>query len=652
MRWLFSAAARSGLQGVAGGAGLRIALLLIIFLSVNISASLLMRQWRLDLTQYHLYTLNEGSRQILAELAEPIHLDFYYSQSLANQAPALRLSAQRVRDLLDEIVNASGGKITLSVVEPEPFSEVEDVAIGRGLVGRPLPSGDLFYFGLVGTNRVDSTEVIATFPQEREQYLEYDLVRMIDNLNKPRKPVLGVMSNLPLDTGAGGLLAAMRGQSQPFLIYAELIDRFAVEFLSPDVKKIPPKIDVLLLAHPRALAEPQIYAIDQFIMGGGRLIAFIDPYSEVSLTAGPNGTPLQGYTERSSLPILLDHWGIGYDDEAILADKTFAQRVAAGGDARRQLVDYVLWMGLGVDAFNQTDVVLSNIDLINVGSVGYFSDQRGHSVGAEPPTEARAVFTPLIMSSPESMVVPRRTVVAGPRPDDLLRDFVASQKRHIIAGRLQGPLTSAFKAPPAGAETGAVYRARNENANIILVADSDFFDDRFWVTEQVYLGQRFAVPMADNAKFLMNAVENMMGSDALISLRGRERAIRPFTRVDLLRRQAEAQFLAEEQALRARIDAAQQELDRLEQSSAIGDTASDVRKRYRLELQTARKALRQVQGNLRRDIDHLGVVMRWLNIALVPALLLIISLMVMGLRRRRRQATQKSGGFHLVGDQK
>lgn len=627
----------------ASPASTSIGLLFLIFLSVNIAASFLLRQARIDLTENQLYTLSAGSRDILNRIAEPIHLDFYYSQALSSEAPALRMAAQRVRDLLDEIVTASRGQISLTVIDPEPFSDTEDMAISRGLVGRPLPSGELFYFGLVGTNRVDSTEVISTFPREREQYLEYDLIRMIDNLNTPRKPVLGVMSNLPLDTGAGGLLAAMRGQSQPFLIYSELIDRFTVEFLPPDVQKIPNKIDVLLLAHPRPLNEPQVYAVDQFIMRGGRLIAFIDPYSEVSLTAGPNGAPLQGYTEQSSLPQLLAHWGVRYRADEIVADKTFAQRVAAGGDARRQLVDYVLWMGLGPSAFNKDDVVLSNIDLINIGSVGHFTfrpdpDQKGLS------------FTPLMSSSPDSMLIPRDTVVAGPRPDDLLRDFVPSKSPFVIAGRLHGALRSAFDGPPEAVDTSASFIDRNDHANIILVADSDFFDDRFWVTEQVYLGQRFAVPMADNAKFLMNAVENMMGSDALISLRGRERAVRSFARVDAIRRQAEAQYLAEEQALYAQIEAAQQELDRLERSSAVGNAAEDVRKQYRLELQDARKALRQVQGNLRRDIDRLGTSMRWLNIALVPIVILMISLIVMWRRRQRRQATQKSGGFHMVGD--
>ncbi len=626
----------------SSSASLRIILLLIIFISLNVSASLLMRQSRLDLTENNLYTLNAGSRQILDALAEPIQLDFYYSQTLASQAPAMRLAAQRVRDLLDEIVNASHGKITLTVIDPEPFSDIEDVAISRGLVGRALPSGDLFYFGLVGTNRVDSTEIISSFPQEREQYLEYDLIRLIDNLNTPRKPILGVMSNLPLDTGAGGLLAAMRGQSQPFLIYAELVDRFKVEFLPPDTQKISSKIDVLLLAHPRELAAPQLYAIDQFVMRGGRLIVFIDPYSEVSLTAGPNGAPLAGYTDQSDLPQLLSHWGIGYHPQEIVADKQFAQRVAAGGDARRQLVDYVLWMGMGAEAFNQTDVILSNIDLINIGSVGHFTYA---STGTE------TIFTPLISSSPDSMLLARDQVVAGPRPDDLLRDFKPSEMRYTLAGRLHGIIRSAFEGPPEGAKTGAPHLTQNENANIILMADSDFFDDRFWVTEQVYLGQRFAVPMADNAKFLMNAVENMMGSDALISLRGRERALRSFSRVDQIRRAAEEEFLAEEQELHARITAAQGELDRLEQSSALGEAAVDVRTRYRLELQAARKALRQVQANLRRDIDQLGTTIRWLNITVMPSFIILLSLVVMWRRRRRRQATQKSGGFKMVGDE-
>lgn len=617
-----------------------IGLLLTLFVCLNLSSSLLLRQARLDLTQNKLYTLSAGSHEILQNISEPIALSFYYSQGINADYPALRQYAQRVRDMLDELVNASNGQLSLTIIDPEPFSEEEDMAVKRGLVGRPLASGELVYFGLIGTNMVDDMQVIPIFPQERAQYLEYDLVRLIDNLNKPRRPVLGVLSNLPLDTGAGGLLLAMRGQSQPFLIYSELVDRFEVEFLNPKMTSIPSRVDVLLIAHPRPMADAQLYAVDQFVMRGGRVIAFIDPHSEVSLTAGPNGEPLPGYSEQSNMDRLMRQWGVQMDDHWVLADRKFAQRVATGRDARRRLVDYVLWMGYGPDAFTTTDVVLSNIDLINIGSPGILT----------PLEEARTVFTPLVQSSAEAMKVARMRVAEGPDPDRLVREFVEDGVNHVIAARLSGSVDTAFpNGAPDEAYDGPAHLQSVSDANIIIFADSDFFDDRFWTTEQNYLGQRFAVPMADNAKFLLNAVENMMGSDALISLRGRERVSPNFTRVSQLRRRAEEQFLAEEQALQDRVAAAQSELNRLEQTAALGDSAQSVMQRYRLELQEARKALRRVEGDLRRDIERLGTIMRWMNIALMPVIVLLLSFGLMLVRRRNRARTQQAGGFRMVG---
>lgn len=623
-------------------------LLIVLFLSVNISSSLLLRNARLDLTENELFTLSQGTKDILAQIDEPISLTFYYSQSLAGSVPAMRLYAQRVRDMLDEIVNRSNGRVSLKIVDPEPFSDVEDVAVARGLVGRPMGSGDLFYFGLIGTNMVDDMQIIPIFPAEREQYLEYDITRLIDNLNTPRKPVLGVVSNLPLDTGAGGLMAAMRGQSQPFLIYSELVDSFTVEFLDPKMTKVPKRVDVLLLAHPRPLSESQLYAVDQFVMRGGRVIAFIDPHSEVSLTAGPNGQPLPGYTEQSNLGVLMARWGVTMDDTKVLADRTYAQRVATGRDARRQLVDYILWMGMPKAQFNETDVVMSNIDLLNIGSTGTLKKT----------DDATTTMTPLVISSDQSMLVARDMVAAGPDPDTLLRNFKADGEQHIIAARLRGPVRTAFpEGMPITAQDGLSENdaapdplLETDDANIIIFADSDFFDDRFWVTEESYLGQRFAVPMADNAKFLLNAVENMMGSDALISLRGRERALRGFDRVEALRRDAEELYLAEEYALQQRIEAAQSELDRIEKTQALGPDAQAVAIEYRMELQAARKALRAVEANLRRKIEALGLTLRWINIGLMPALIGLVSVVIMVRRRRRRVRTQRAGGMRMVED--
>ena len=622
--------------------GAALVLLVVIFVSLNLFATISLRSWRLDLTQNRLFTLSEGTGNILAQLEEPVVLKFYYSQSLAGEAPQIRIFAQRVRDMLEEMAARANGRIELEIIDPAPFSEAEDQAVAQGLVARPLGNGEVMYFGLTGTNRVDSLEVIPFFADERQEYLEYDLARLIHNLSQPEKPVLGILTNLPLDTGVGGIMAAMRGQSQPFLIYAELTDRFQVEFITPQAVRIPKRVDVLLLAHPRPPTDVQAYAIDQFVMRGGRVIAFIDPQSEVSLTAGPNGEPLKGYREQSNLPRLMRQWGVAMDDDIILADRKRAQRVAAGRDARRAVTDYILWMGYGAQEVNGDDLITGNIDRLNIGTVGVLQKLDG----------ATTDFTPLVTSSDDAGVMTRDYVLRAPTPDALQRKFVKGDTPYVIAARLAGQVTTAFPDGPPDAtnEKGEKARAKDHltatpAANIVVFADSDFFDDRFWVSEQNYLGQRFGVPIADNGKFLLNAVENLMGSNDLISLRGRERVARPFTRVEALQKAAEQQYLQEEENLILRIETAQGELDKLEKAGASLGDAEAAAKAHRAELLSARKALRRVQADLRRDIETLEARVTWLNIITMPLCVSALALALAWRQRRKRLATQKAGGL-------
>jgi len=621
-----------------------LALLAVFFVSFNLFANLTFHSARLDLTENRLFTLSEGTRALLENIEEPVTLRFFYSESLATDYPRIRTYAGRVRDMLEEMQAVAGDELILEVIDPEPFTEEEDRAMSLGLKGAPTTEGEVIYFGLAGTNLVDGREAIPFFSDEREEYLEYDLIRMIQNLSEAEKPVLGVVTNLPLDTGAGGLLAAMKGQSVSFMIYEELRSRFDIEFLEQKFSRVPDRVDTLLIAHPRDLNETTQYAVDQFIVKGGKALIFIDPHSEVSLTAGPNGEPVRGYTEASNLPRLMDAWGVEMPADEIVSDRALAQRVQAGFDVRRQEVDYPLWLAIGPGQLDESDLVTADIDRLNLGTAGHLVKREG----------AETRLTPLVTSSKDSKLLDLDYVKSGPRPDELVRDFDPTDEAYILAARVDGVVSSAFPdgpPDPAGDEEAAREQTADahvakgtEEANLIIVADSDIFDDRFWVQTQSYLGERVAQPIADNAKFVLNAAENLLGADELISLRTRERSERPFLVVQDLRRKAEERFLEEEEALQAEIRAAEERLTQLQTRAGselggrdvLSQREAEEMRRIRHQLAESRSDLRQVQRNLRREIEALGGQVRFINVALMPILVAFAALGVAWYRRRRR----------------
>ena len=627
-----------------------LALLAVLFLAINLFSNVVFRSAKIDLTENQLFTLSQGTENILKKIQEPITLKFFYSERLANEYPQIRTYAGRVRDLLQEIRDRSNGKVKLEVIDPEPYSSDEDLAMSLGLKGARTTEGDIIYFGLVGTNMVDGIEQIPFFATERQQYLEYDVTRLIQNLTRPKKPVLGIVTNLPMDTGAGGLMEAMRGQSKPYMIYEELQDRFEINFLEQNFVRVPSDVDVLLIAHPKELNASTLYAIDQFVMRGGRVLAAVDPHSEVSMTPGDDGQPVRGYTQSSDLGPLLADWGVNFDKSHIIGDRKLAMQVATGLDARRQTSDYVLWLSVPKSNLDPKDIVTANVDQLNLATVGELS----------PTKDATTHFTPLIWSSKDSEVYSVDYVMTGQTPDALLESFKPSGERHVIAARISGPINSAFKeAPPVDANADKTKRSDSlstppkymahttHDANIIVIADSDLFDDRFWVQTQDYNGERVAKPIADNATFILSAIDNLMGSDDLISLRARERGDRPFVVVDNLRREADRHFLAEQQRLKATIKDTEQRLTALQTHTASGEQSSaeerDEAAKFRADLLQSRKALREVQRNLRRNIDQLATRVRFVNVALMPILVAFAALGLAIFRHRRRKARAAKG---------
>ncbi len=628
---------------------LSVVLAAILFVAVNITAQVWLRSVRLDLTQNAVYTLSPGTKSILSKIKEPVTLRFYFSRNLGTNYAQLRAYANRVRDLLHEYVTASGGKIILEEIDPEPFTTAEDDAVAQGMTGAPTQEGETVYFGLVGTNTVDGRETVPFFSQDREAYLEYDLSSAIYRLSQPEKPTLGIIAGIPLQSGDPGVPGLIPGNQQTLVLYQQLRDNFSVLPMSMTIDKIPAYVNTLLVVHPSGLSTTTQYAIDQFVMRGGHIIVMVDPFAEiVSYSNGPQPPGAPGPT--SDLKTLFDAWGVQYDPNKVVGDPERAIRVQVRADPRNPVADYIVWLKLQDGDFNASDPVTGNLHEINLGSAGAIAPVKG----------ATSTFTPLMQTSDSAGFLDAAEVRSVRQPQDLVRDFKPAGHKLTLAARITGPIKSAFPngAPksdqqlPAGVSPAPLpaHIADAKNADIIVVGDSDLWDDRFWVQAQNMGRQAVAVPTADNGAFVQDAVENMMGSSDLISLRTRVPEVRPFTVVAQLRRSAEGQYLAQEQQLQARLTQTEQRLKQLQAGQGGGDAATNPEllspqsqqeiEKFRRDLLDTRARLREVQANLRKDVEALGALLAFLNIALVPFLVALAAIVLAYLRQKRRAAAR------------
>jgi ABC-type uncharacterized transport system involved in gliding motility auxiliary subunit len=623
-------------------AGIALILAAVLAVGVNMLADRLLPSARLDLTQNRLYTLSDGTKQVVQNLRDPVTLRLFYSRRLGASIPAYGAYADRVRAMLDEYVAVSSGRVRLEVLDPEPFSETEDRAQALGLQGVPVDqSGEQVYFGLVGQNLLDDERTIAFFQPDRERFLEYDLTRLIWELSNPTRPVLGVMSSLPLNGDPRAMMMRQPGVGQPYVIMNQLRQFYTVRDVALDAQVIEPDVQVLLVAHAQNLSPATLYAIDQFVMRGGRLIAMVDPHSESQASRPSPGQPPARET-WSMLDTLLHPWGIEAPHDRVVLDQRGAWRVRGDPRDRVQVVDYLAWFYVPQAGLNRSEVATAELAQVTVASAGEVRKRDGAAIE----------FTPLITSSERSQLVDAARVRQEPNPARLLAEFAPDGRARTIVARVRGPLNSAFSEPPPppeGAERPAdfpAHRARTEGpANLIVANDSDILEDRFWVRVQDFFGQQVTTPFSDNGAFLINVADSMAGGEALVSLRSRGESLRPFEMVEDIRRTAEAQFRQTERGLQERLEATERRLRELRQGPGQGQQANTVITpeqraeidRAREEIRRTRGELRNVQLELRRDIERLETRLRIINIALVPALLTMFAI-GLGIVRAKRRA--------------
>ena len=642
-------------------AGLVVALALLF--AVNILSSSVFTAARVDLTENRLFTLSDGTRNILAGLQEPITIRLYLSERLIRNLPAINSYATRIKSLLDEYGRASKGMVEIHIIDPEPFSEEEDRAVGFGLTGVPLGGGEeKLYMGLVGSNSVDDEDIIPFLSTNRESFIEYDITRMVYNLSGPELPVVGLLSSLPIN--GMGPRAALRGATAPPWVVMEQVEKlFEVQTIEANATEIPEAVDVLLLVHPKQLGESTLYAIDQFVLGGGRALVFIDPHSE-SDQGQPQAMPMMRPSRSSELEGLFSAWGVESDPAMVAGDLQIAAKVRMQRQQEILTLDYPVWLNVLPELFDPDDTVTAELGNITFATPGYL----------QPLENASTTFRPLIETT-ENAALFEATLFLDPNadPQELLRNYLPVGNALVLAARIEGPVDTAFPDGPPPVESkgddGAAdskgdaqenadkeprehLTQSNDDINVIVVADTDILADRFWVQVQEFLGNRIAIPSAANGAFVINALDNLVGSNDLISVRNRGSFIRPFQRVNAIRRDAELEFRQKEQELMQRLEETEQRLVELERSKQGGDASlilspeqQQTLVRFRQEKIAIRTDLRDVRRNLRRDINSLDTRLKFINIALIPILIGIGGL-VAGLWRSNRRRYHASTPAH------
>ena len=608
--------------------GLGLFLLALAFVMVILLNNLWFSGIRVDLTENKLFTLAAGTREIVEDIDEPINLYFFFSEKASEDLTTLRAYANRVRELLQEYALLADGKINLQLIDPEPFSDAEDRAAAFGLQGVPVNSaGDELYFGLAATNALDDQQVIGFFQPDKEEFLEYEISKLIQNLLVQNKPKVGLLSSLKVQ----GDMDMNTFQTTPAWVVIDQIDQASeLQTITPDAESLPAGLDLLVLIQPHGLAESLLSSIDQFALSGGRVLVFVDPLAEMDQSQVNPVMGMSGAETSIDFPLLAG-WGVLLRKDVVLGD---AQQALTVSGADGQPVRHLSILGLQAQNFNNEDIILSSLETINVSTAGILDvlDQRSTQVDV------------LMASSEYAMPIERLRLKMLGDPSELLPDFQATGLVYPVAVRITGAAKSQYPVTVDGDDSVL----STGQLNVIVVADTDILTDRLWVQLQDFFGQRIVSPWANNGDFVTNAVDNLTGSSALISIRSRGRFSRPFEVVQDLRREAEASYLNSANDLQAQLAETERQLGELESSRdeqnlmSLSPEQEAALVRFQQEKLRIRKALRNVRHQLDKDIEMLGSTLKFMNIVLMPLVLTFILLVLKYLRLHQISGRRQS----------
>ena len=636
-------------------------MLAILFLVLITLSNILFKHTRLDLTENKIYTLSESTRNIVSAVDQPLNLYLFFTQESSSHNPYYRKYYQRVREILEEYKLYAGNKLRLHFIDPKPFSEDEDRASGFGIQRIPLEdSGDVLYFGLAGSNAVGDVEKIPFLDPRREVFLEYDIDKLLYTLMNPEKPIIGLMSTLPMYPVAG---LGARSQKEPWVIIEQIEQLFEVQLVFTDSEQIDEKIDVLMVVHPKNLEDKTLYAIDQYVMKGGNAVFFVDPYAEVEDIPLPDDMPMQDLTiKSSSLNTLFKKWGFEVAERTVVTDFNHGLQISVPGQSPQR---NILYLGLNKNSIDRDDVVTSALEQINFAMASHI----------QVTDKDKIEMTPLMHTSKESSLLPLNILRFMSDPSELEKGFRASEEEYPIVARIKGEVDSAFDGPPKEEdeseegteeddlnnedETAKEEKERKTDesdlpphiaksdgpVNLLVVADVDILSDRLWVVVQNFFGQRLYQPIANNRDFIINAIDNMTGGKDLIGIRSRASFNRPFTKVTEIEQEAVVKYREVEQELESKLRETEAKLQELQaqrtdnkkgRNILSAEQMQEYQKFQRQRLQT-RKQLREVKYNLAKDIDQLGRDLKIINIGAVPAIITVLALIFSFVKRRRQR---------------
>lgn len=590
---------------------LSVFLSILIFFSINVITNNILSSARVDFTENKLYSLSNGTISLLKDLKEPIHIRLFVSSNLVKDVPQLSTYANRVETILQTYSNISNGKITLEIIDPKPFSDAEDRAVGMGINSfNATEMSDALYFGLAATNSTIGQKNIPIFSPERETFLEYDLTSLISDLSQIEKPVISIIDNL-------GLNADTRIGKPEQQILKQMKEMFQVEKIDENSNKLNKNTKVLMIIHPKFLSDETLYMIDQWVLNGGATLIFLDPYAETEISRQQGMPPMN---PRSNLKKLLDTWGIKFDDKKAVLDSEFGFRISRNINGRDIQVTNYPWLNIRGEGLNKNESSLSNLSTIVMTTAGSFEL-----------IDDKSVLEPIIISSQKSGLGDAQKA-GDPKgdPRDLLPNIKSDNKNLTVAGWVKSNLNTSFR-DKKNKDNNQLLKS-SKKSNILLVADVDMLMDRNWLT------QRGA--FANNGDFVLNVIEKMVGGNALSDLRGKSTSWRPFEKIIALEKIAEEKFLIEEQMLAKKLKGMEDKIRNLTQNN---DEDSDVLSPetikaidgFKTEMMTTRSQLRNVKFDLRRDVETLKKWIISINVAILPIIFAGFAL-ILSLRRKRK----------------